>query len=184
MTRQSDKLLPWQTPGLKALPDTGCPHVSLPNMPSVLVARTAHLSCASRSFSAVLRSFTPAASLRRRRAISVRRFRVGVPPSNTNTGRTRWNSSLQESKRVCCYAAFCNALRGRDRAAQAAAGLNHTMCIGDALIRQNSQTANGIVSHLQMRLKKPRRWAFRTRSPSWLRIALMNWTSQMDASAR
>ena len=78
--------------------------------------QTTHLSCASRSFSAVLRSFTPAASLRRRRAISVRRFRVGVPPSNTNTGRTRWNSSLQEDAKLCWE--MCSGVPGRHRLLQ------------------------------------------------------------------
>lgn len=47
------------------------------------------------SFSAVLRSTTSCPSRRRRRAALVRRLSAGVAPSKTNTGRTRWNNSLQ-----------------------------------------------------------------------------------------
>ncbi len=38
-------------------------------------------------------------------------------------------------------------------------------------------------AHRQMRRKKPCRCALRTISPSWFRMALMNWFTQMDASA-
>ena len=86
---------------------------------------------------------------------------------------------------MCCYTDACSASRGCGRTAQLGSPvLNHIGCISGAQTSRNLQTTNNSVSHLQMRLKKPRRWAFRTRSPSWLRIALMNWTSQMDASAR
>lgn len=47
------------------------------------------------NFSAVFRSFDWAFSRCLRRAITVRRLRAGVPPSNTNTGLVRRYSSLQ-----------------------------------------------------------------------------------------
>lgn len=50
------------------------------------------------SFSAVFFSTTCCASRRRRLAMCVERLRPGAAPSNTNTGRTLWKSSLRGLK--------------------------------------------------------------------------------------
>lgn len=61
--------------------------------------RTCFFSWFMSSFSAVLRMTPCCASLRRRREIWVLRLRAGVVPSNTKTGRTRWNSSLDGKRK-------------------------------------------------------------------------------------
>lgn len=63
-----------------------------PSIPPAL--STCFLSRARSSFSAVLRTTPCCTSRRRRRAMLVWRLSAGVAPSNTNTGRTRWKSSL------------------------------------------------------------------------------------------
>ena len=46
-----------------------------------------------------------------------------------------------------------------------------------------AQLSEIIGAYLQILRKKPSRWALRSTSPSAARIVLMNWCTQMEASA-
>ena len=92
-----------------------------------------------------------------RRAAVVRRLSAGVLPSKMNTGRTRWKSSLRSTKERFFQRGF--------------------KCCGAG------QRLSGSRTRLQIRRKKPNRWALWMTSPRWSRIAAKNWCSHIDASA-
>ena len=146
--------------------------------------------------SAAARRRTSCCSRRWRRARVVRFFSAGVATSNTNTGRTRWYSSLvtMEGGGVQWCAGRCGWWAGTWRDVQAsAAPLRPPARLAPpsrcAPIKQTpgpptitNKNKKETETCLQMRRKKPIRCALGRGSPRSSRIALTNWCTQMEES--